>query len=484
MVKPLWNHQVNAIRQASTTTHHALFMDMGTGKTRTAIEILRHKYQLNERLLKTLILAPIIVCKNWRDEFLKYSKIPNDMIVVLTKSGKKREEEFVRAVGKDLDRGRIVITNYESLDMEKLYALLLKWAPEVLICDESQRLKNPQGKRSRAVIPIADAANYRYILSGTPILNNPMDIFMQFRALDGGATFGKNFYAFRGMYFEDKNAAMAGRHNYFPKWVPREDSYAKFQELIAKKSTRVLKSECLDLPPLVRQRVEVELSAEQRKMYKQMYNEYIAFCDGISSEGLPATVTAQLAITKSLRLQQIVSGFVPVEQTGGVYSIQDVPRLKVLKELLEDIVISGGHKVIVWACFKENYKQIAALCSTLGIKYGQIHGDMTRTEVEDDIEFFRSHPGGCVMIANQRAGGVGLNLIEASYMIYYSKTFSLEDDLQSEARNYRGGSEVHDKVTRVDLIAPGTIDELINEAVENKLQVSQLILDWKERMKI
>ena len=97
---------------------------------------------------------------------------------------------------------------------------------------------------------------------------------------------------------------------------------------------------------------------------------------------------------------------------------------------------------------------------------------------------FRTDPEVGVMIANQGAGGVGVNLVEAGYSIYYSKGFKLEDDLQSEARNYRGGSEIHEKVTRIDLVATGTIDELVTEALENKMQISENILGWKEQMKL
>jgi SNF2 family DNA or RNA helicase len=86
------------------------------------------------------------------------------------------------------------------------------------------------------------------------------------------------------------------------------------------------------------------------------------------------------------------------------------------------------------------------------------------------------------MIANQKAGGVGINLVEASYSIYYSKSFSLEDDLQSEARNYRGGSQMHHRVTRIDLVARGTIDELITSSLANKQDVSQTILDWRSKI--
>lgn len=481
MSRPLWDHQVQAIRRASQSDGFGFLFEQGAGKTRACIETLRLKYMSEKRLMKTLIIAPGVVCPNWRNEFSMYSKIPKELVTVLLGTGKKRVDNFVDTVGTELDRAAIVVTNYESLQMKDLYALLLKWRPEVLVCDESQRIKNPQGKRAKAVLPLADVAKYRFILTGTPILNSPMDVFMQWRVLDQGRTFGKNFFAFRATYFEDANARWAGKHNYFPKWQPRPDTYARFQVLIEQTSLRVLKKDCLDLPPMVRTEIEVPLSSEQTKMYRQMYNDYIAFCEKETAEGRPRTVTAQLAITKALRLQQIVCGFVPVEQTEDTYVIEDNPRIKALEELLEDICVEGKHKVIVWATFRQNYKQIEELCKKLKLKCAGIYGGLTKNEVQDNIEAFTKGDAQ-VMIANQKAGGVGINLVEASYSIYYSKSFSLEDDLQSEARNYRGGSQMHERVTRIDLVSRGTIDELINTALANKQDISTNILDWRSKI--
>jgi SNF2 family DNA or RNA helicase len=121
---------------------------------------------------------------------------------------------------------------------------------------------------------------------------------------------------------------------------------------------------------------------------------------------------------------------------------------------------------------------IAELCTEMGIAYRQIHGGISHKRREEEMDEFRSDPNVRVMIANQAAAGVGINLVEASYAIYYSKTFRLEDDLQSESRNYRGGSEVHEKVTRIDIVCPGTIDELVSEALANKQNIGEKILSW------
>ena len=320
---------------------------------------------------------------------------------------------------------------------------------------------------------LADQSAHNYILTGTPILNSSQDVFMQFRILDRGETFGKNFYTFRHTYFEDENARRKGTQGYYPKWIPKPFSFDELQGKISRKALRVLKSECLDLPPLIRQQVYTEMNTEQKRMYKEMMNDYITWLK--DNKDQPRAVLAQLAVTKALRLQQIVTGFASDEE-GKLHRLNSVPRLKVLEELLVDL--TPGNKVIVWATFKENYKMIAELCDKIGIKYREIHGDISHNQRQINMNDFRKDPEVRVMIANQSAGGTGINLIEASYSIYYSKGFKLEDDLQSEARNYRGGSEIHDKVTRIDIVAKGTVDELIAEALQNKQNIADRILGW------
>jgi len=474
-VKPLWNHQVLAIRVAEKLRDLGLLFDMGTGKTRTLIEILRRRYAAAGRVQRTLILAPVVVCPNWKKEFGMYSKInPND-ILVLTGSQKRRVAQLLQAVGETLAKNKIIVTNYEAMEMKDLYQLFIAYGFEVLVSDESQRLKNHESVRAKAVAQIADKTQHNYILTGTPILNSAMDLYMQFRILDRGETFGKNFYSFRNKYFEDENAGM-NKKVHFPKWGPRPFTYDDLQARVKAKAMRVTKDECMDLPPFMRLQAEVELSPAQSKAYKEMLHEYITFIQSKKDE--PRAVVAQLAVTKALRLQQIVSGFVK-DETGDVHRLP-CPRLTVLEQLLTDIV--PGNKVIVWATFKENYKMIAELCDKLEYTYAQIHGDISHKDRQEQMEEFRTNPNVRVMIANQGAGGVGINLIEASYSIYYSKGFKLEDDLQSEARNYRGGSEMHSKITRIDLVAKGTIDELVTEALALKQDIGQKILGWEDRL--
>ena len=477
--QPLWKHQQNGIVKGLECNDYGLFYEAGTGKTRTTIEILRRRFHENGRLMRTFIFAPLIVCDNWRREFQMFSKIKPHDILVLTRSGKQRQNDFINGVGEELNRAKIVITNYQATLMEDFFELIKKWGPEILICDESHKCKNHKGKMAKNVALLADKSRHNYILTGTPILNSPADIFQQFRILDRGETFGKNYYAFLHEYFYDKNASRSNLPGHFPKWELKPAAKDSLHGRLARKAMRVVKSECLDLPPLIRQEYFVELSTQQKRMYKEMVNEYIAFVKDLTDEHRPPAVTAQIAATKALRLQQIVSGFAKTED-GKVTRLDDVPRVAALKELLEDI--TQGSKVIVWCAFKENYKMVAEVCKQLKLDYREIHGAIDNQERITSMDAFRSDENVKVMIANQIAAGIGINLVEASYAIYFSKNFSLEADLQSEARNYRGGSHIHEKVTRIDLIAKDTIDVLVSEALKNKQEISERILSWSEQL--
>jgi SNF2 family DNA or RNA helicase len=467
-VKP-WAHQLEAIDKSKSIKDMALFWEMGTGKTATTVNILRHKYQEAGGVLRTLILSPIVVLENWKEEFIRHAQLAPNNILVLDGSGHKKTDQIMSAIGE----GKIIIANYEVMQNEKILAALFKFSPEIMVCDESQRLKSTSSKRAKNVYELSKVCRWRYLLSGTPILNTPMDIFQQFKILDGGETFGSNFFAFRATFFEDKNVFMP-KHKHFPDWRPKPGAIDGIAQLIARKALRATKEQCLDLPPFVRENLYVEMGTDQKRAYKEMKNDFIAFIKAKEEGGESRAAIANLAITKALRLQQIVSGFVTTDD-GTLVQFEDVPRLKALSELLEDLCVDN--KVIIWAVFKENYKAIRAVCEEFKLKYVELHGEVK--DKQKNIEAFRQDKDVKVIIANPMSAGLGVNLIEASYSVYFSKSFSLEQDIQSEARNHRGGSEIHKKITRIDLICKDTIDEQVTTALAKKENVAEHILDWK-----
>jgi SNF2 family DNA or RNA helicase len=244
-------------------------------------------------------------------------------------------------------------------------------------------------------------------------------------------------------------------------------------------SMTVKKQECLSLPPYVKQTVEVELPKAQRRAYQMMKKHLIAEME----EG---TCVAQLAVTKALRLLQIASGYIPVVQEkdlcleAKVIPFKENPKAKALKELLSDL--AEAHKILVWAVFHENYAAIREVCDGLKLGYVEVTGERTPRQKQEAVDRLNHDPDVRVLIGHPGSGGIGINLIAASYSIFYSRNFSLEYDLQAEARNYRGGSNRHPRVTRIDIVAKDTIDRTIAKALGEKKKISDEILlaDLKE----
>lgn len=487
-IKP-WEHQHVAIKKAVPMDWYALFFEMGTGKSGTAVNILRHRFLLANRLLKTIIFCPPIVISNWQNEWKLHSDISPKQVIPLTGSGAKRLKDFIT----HSSRGPcIFITNYQSLQMKELFAAFLQWAPEALVFDESHKVKGTTSKTSKLADQLANPFDkvarkalpkpLTYLLSGSPILNSPMDIFQQYKIMDGGKAFGSNFWAFRARFFRDRNAGMP-QGRYFPKWevmtIAKDgrDALGEINDLIFSSGMRVEKKDCLDLPPEVSITVPVAMSRDQERLYKELKNDFLTFYQS-------KACVASLAITKALRLMQITSGFISLEDQNSntenanvQVHLEATPKLEALEELLEEI-IAQGHKVLVWAVWRENYEQIKSLCARRSIGCVEVHGSISAKQKDLNVEKFKTDPDCKVFIGHPGSGGIGINLVNAAYSIFYSRTFSLEQYLQARARNHRGGSKEagHKNITHYDLVCADTIDELVVKKLASKLDMSDKLL--------
>lgn len=456
--RPLWQHQADTLDRFAYQNEAALLHEMGTGKTTSAIAWMRAKYNIAKEILPTLIVSPVATLYNWYEEIERNAPVKvSDSVVVIHGSEKKRREALTQS------NARIFIINPEGLDHLKRKKF------ELAIIDEAHRFKNFKSKRLNILLSFTDFCKYRMLLTGTPILNSYLDLWAQWRILDRGETFGQNFFVFREHYFKDDNARWKGQPKYFPRWVPKDGIAPEIARLVDQKASRLKKEDCLTLPPLIRKTEHVGLGKEQQAAYRQMEEELLA-------EMSSGTCVASNALTRVLRMLQILSGYVQVETLANekfAHRLKENPRLARLVELLEEL--TPHHKVIVWCSFQENYKAIASACKELEIDYATLTGQTKDRQAE--IEKFRTDPLCRVMISNPQAGGVGVNLIEASYAIYYSRSYSLGDRLQSEARNHRGGSEIHDKITLIDIVVPNTLDEEVLAALLKKEDFSNNILD-------
>jgi SNF2 family DNA or RNA helicase len=304
-----------------------------------------------------------------------------------------------------------------------------------------------------------------------------MDIYGIFKVVDLGETFGTNQYVFQAKYMVDANAAWKNKSNYFPKLINNPKTFEELNRLIYKKSLRKTTAECIDLPDLIEITHQLDFGKDQKKAYTELKRDYLTFVETSRQEGVSESVTANLAVTKALRMLQVASGFVQTDE-GEVHEFKDVPKLDYAKELLEEIVVDGDNKCIVWCCFKHNYKMISRVCDELKIPHVFLTGEQSTTEKREAEQAFNNDPSVKVIIANRSAGGVGVNLKAASHSIIYSRNFSLIDELQSMARNYRGGSkDLHEKIIKIDLVTKESIELQVLESLRNKEDVSKKVID-------
>jgi SNF2 family DNA or RNA helicase len=453
----------------------ALLADVGVGKTAEAILLLRYLGLHKIPDMKVLIIGPGVVIYNWKNEIIKYCTSKDELgpIYPLAEAAKRKSKmkDIVKYPGPG-----VVITNYESFDSEEFCKLLSIWKPDVIVGDELHRIKSYKSKRAKAVVRLReDVAKYAIGLTGSAILNSPMDLFQQWKFLDCGITFGRNFFDFRNYYFSDENAGWSHKPGHFPKWVPRPELFSALSENIQHNSIRVVKSECMDLPPYIEETIKLEMSPKQRRAYEQMHKDFIAFVDNGGDR--PVAVVAQLALTKALRLMQIASGFVQAEGEQTELDFSDNPKLDAVEKIIED---NPDQKIIVWCSYKANYRAIAQRLESRGIKFVFLTGEQDAKEKQASIDAFQTDPDVRVIVANRKAGGIGVNLTAASISVVFSRNFSLEEEIQSDGRNYRGGSQIHERITKINLIMEGTIEEQIGLALKNKQKISDLILDLKE----
>lgn len=484
----LWSHQKLAIERAKNARYYALHFGCGTGKTLTAIEIMKYRFNTERRIMRTMIYTPPIVVESFRQEWFRYSKIDRKDVIALTGTAAQRIKEFKKHAynEKGERRGKVFITNYESLRMPELYEELKKWQPEVSVHDESHRMKNPSSKTAKLLDDLVNKfsmPSLRLNLTGTAVLNTPMDLFQQVKILAGGfptlesLVTGRhitNYFTFRATYFEDKNAKWKGSENYFPNFQPKPSTHELFGRLLSSFSMSVNKEDCLSLPDQVDVTIPVPLTKEQRADYDKFSRDMVLNVGGNN-------YTADLALVKGLRLMQLASGFISglsqpdaTESQPIQYEYKDTEREKALKYLLEEICVEQGKKTLVWGVWSQNYETIKRVCDELKIKYVVCNGTVSAKAKEEARKSFVEDPDVKVWLGHPTSGGIGISLIVAHYAIWYSRNFSLEAYEQARARSHRGGQT--QKVTNYHLVAQDSIEPEIVEALQNKQDIAEVIL--------
>ena len=464
LLKP-YDFQQTIIDRFKDESCAGLFLDCGTGKSLVCSNLIRHKMNQHHEILHTLIFAPIIVLKNWKRELLMSTRIPEENICVVMGSKTKRLRLLQNP------KNKVIIINYDAIRTDDIMFELLKFKAKIVVCDESHVIKSRTTKVYKGVRHISKNSLYRYALSGTPVTNSAEDLWSQFMFLDDGETFGTVFFAFRNRYFFDKNA---GWSTGYPDWQFTPSLKDEFKEKLHSKSVTIKKQDCLDLPDLVEQTLDVPLSIEQTKHYTRIKKELITWLDG--QEDNPLVISN--ALTKLLRLNELLSGYMKMEDETIVKLAMN-PRLDALKTVIE---ATAPHKVIVFCVFKQNYEDIRKYLEKAKIGFVEIHGSVTASQKLDNVDTFNDMDNDVrVCIANPKSGGVGVNMQAAKYAVFYSRTHSIVDFEQAKARNFRAGSkDHHTKITHYNLVSPGTIDEEILECLKTKKKFAASLLAIKK----
>lgn len=457
-------HQIEAFNEWGNKKAFALLLEQGAGKTLVMIAKLGELYKKGE-INKALIISPVSVAPELEIQFEDLAGYPVEVKVL---AGLKANKKAEALKGWKKDCLQVAIINYESTwckgrSRKKKWEVmpeLAKWSPDIVICDESQRIKNANSKQSKAIFKLGQEADYRGILTGTIIAESPLDFFGQYKFLEP-SILGTSYRA-----FEDQYAVKGGYRGYQVIGHKNLDELAKITLKIA---CRKLKKDCVKLPPVIPRTIPVELEPSAKALYKEMDKEMILDLQG-------ETITAPLVITKNMKLSQITGGYITTPDENGKKKIIQVSsaKLKVTMDKLEDLLYNKS-KVIIFTRFIPEIDGLVTALKKRKIKYSEISGRIKdRKAVIKDFQNPKSKTQ--VMVVQIATGGVGITLTAADVAIFYSTDYSNINYEQAKARIDRIGQKAK-RVLIYHLVAKGTIDGIISKALINKQDVSKALLD-------
>tara|TARA_R100001594_G_scaffold100148_1_gene134658 strand:- start:7224 stop:8666 length:1443 start_codon:yes stop_codon:yes gene_type:complete len=466
-----YEHQLEAFNKSCDKIDYALLMDMGTGKTKVSIDTIGYAYKKGVTNL-ALIVAPKGVIANWIGEIETH--LPEDLerAVCLWRPGltKKFREELTALSETKFKGMRFLLMNVEAFSTKKgleVAKFFVEKFKTFMVVDESTTIKNRKAKRTKAITAVGREAVFRRILTGSPVTKSPLDLYSQMNFLNEKILGFNSFYAFQGRFAQVLKRNLAS-HSY-----NEIVGFRRLDELTDKlkeHSYRVRKEDCLDLPDKIYVKREVELTKEQKKSYEQMKRFALAKLE--SGE----LSTTQNVLTQLMRLQQICCG--KLTDDAGV--VHDLPsnRLTELLDICEEI----QGKAIIWATWTMDIRSIAeALRDRFSVQaVATLHGETPDSDRQNIVESFQDKGSELrFIVGHPKTGGYGLTLTAASTLIYYSNSHDLELRIQSEDRAHRIGQT--NKVTYIDLISPGTVDEKIVKALRDKINIADTILGESAR---
>jgi SNF2 family DNA or RNA helicase len=465
-------HQLKALEMSWDKKVFAYFMEMGTGKSKVLIDnmsILYDKGLING----ALIIAPKGVYKNWFDSEIPThmpEHVEKTMVLWESSAGKSKEKELQKLFKSSYDL-HILIMNVEALSTKKgkqFAEKFLSCHKTLMAIDESTTIKNPGAIRTKTIIGLGDKVSYKRILTGSPVTKSPLDLFTQCYFLDPWLLDHQSYYTFKTRYAITKQINVSGRMVHI---VVGYRNIGELSDKLKPFSHRVLKDDCLDLPPKTYMKRTIQLSEEQNKVYKQMKEIALATLNG-------KMITTVNVITQLMRLHQITCGH--FKSDDGTTQTLKSNRLDELMDVLSEM----EGKAVIWAHYRYD---IEVIVEAIKKEYGDksvvtYYGDTSTDDRQKAIKLIQD-PESPVrfIVGTPQTGGYGITLTGASTMIYYSNGYDLEKRQQSEARIDRIGQTKN--MTYIDIIAEGTIDEKIVKALRTKINIATEVMgeelkDW------
>ena len=462
---------MTALEKSWNKENFAYFMEMGTGKTKVLIDNLAMLYDKG-KVDGALIVAPKGVVKTWYEQEVP-THLPDhieNVTVLWQPNITKTQQEKLESLFEIETALHILIMNVEAFSTDKGVKFASKFLNShktLMAVDESTTIKTPTAKRTKNIIDLGKSAKYRRIMTGSPITKNPLDLYTQCEFLDPYLLDFASYYSFRNRYAEMKTMHLRGRSIQV---VSEFKNLGELSETVKTFSERILKEDCLDLPPKIFMKRHVALTADQKRIYNQMKEQALAILNG-------KMTTTMTVLTQLMRLHQITCGHFTADD-GSTQPV-DSNRLNELMSILDE---TEG-KAIIWA----NYQlSVGEIIQRIVKEYGEdsyvhYYGLTSQEDRQDNIRKFQNDPNCRFIIGTPQTGGYGITLTQAHTVIYYSNSYDLEKRLQSEDRAHRIGQKK--TVTYIDLIAEDTVDEKIVKALRDKINIASEVMgeelkDW------
>ncbi len=452
-----FKHQSELFERTKDLPFFAEFWEMRVGKNLPIIDTATYLFNQN-KIDAVLIIAPSGVHINWARKVIPPERPSYDNIIEWS-SGNANKVSFRRRLNECLaDKGRLlwVCANIESVTTDAFkdfHADFVKLRNAMRVIDESDIIKSPSAKRTKLLIKWTPLFPYRRILTGTAAPESPFDLWSQLECLDSGIL-NNRYTPFKQRYGVFKRVRFGGPA--FDQLVSYRD-LDHLTKLIAPHVSRLTQADVYDnLPELIPETRTFIMTKEQQAAYESMRDDMMLQI----KEGL--VVTATIAITMMLRLQQISRGFVSQGET--VHAIEGRnPAVEALLGALRQI----DGKVIIWCNFTEDVNLILAAMAEAGLKAARYDGQVSKDQRYINLNSFLADKDVLYLVGTPATGGVGLDVSVAETTIFYSHSYKLRERLQAIARN-QGPNQKASKLLLLSILGEGTGDARCIERLEQK----------------